>query len=346
MKAKEKCVRRPWRAVAVCCLLGLLPHGAAFSSVVPSAQTRQCSRAAHPLAATSQPDDKRRSKATPIYAQDAKAAEVPLEVSATLQPELETPLGAAQQKDLLSMFQLRSLDRDTLINISIIAIAIAAVATQVLSVNTGITRGWSAEEVAFRVPIDNWRSYNDILSVQPIQTKAITSATVYTIGDIIAQRTEGTEVGELDRGRIGRSLAAGLIGHGPLSHVWYQVSEDFFENVMHWTQWWSFIPKVAIDQTLWGPFWNNTYILLLGIMQFQKPGQIWSEVKRTTIPLIVSGLKLWPLAHCVTYGLVPVENRLLWVDMVEIIWVTILATTASGAAEELAAEEEAEAGAA
>ena len=81
-------------------------------------------------------------------------------------------------------------------------------------------------------------------------------------------------------------------------------------------------------------------------MQFQKPGQIWSEVKRTTIPLIVSGLKLWPLAHCVTYGLVPVENRLLWVDMVEIIWVTILATTASGAAEELAAEEEAEAGAA
>ena len=27
------------------------------------------------------------------------------------------------------------------------------------------------------VPIDNWRSYNDILSVQPIQTKAITSAT-------------------------------------------------------------------------------------------------------------------------------------------------------------------------
>ena len=53
-------------------------------------------------------------------------------------------------------------------------------------------------------------------------------------------------------------------------------------------------------------------------------------MKRTTIPLIVSGLKLWPLAHCVTYGLVPVENRLLWVDMVEILWVTILATQASG----------------
>ena len=69
---------------------------------------------------------------------------------------------------------------------------------------------------------------------------------------------------------------------------------------------------------------------MLGIMRFQKPSQIWADIKRTTIPLVVSGLKLWPLAHCVTYGLIPVENRLLWVDIVEILWVTILATQASG----------------
>jgi len=187
-------------------------------------------------------------------------AEVPLENLSTpgvLQPELELA-STVQPQDFFSSFQLRSLDRDTLINISIIVVAIVLVATQVLSINTGITRGWTAEEVAYRVPIDNWRSYNDILNMAPIQTKAITSATVYTIGDIIAQRTEGVEVGELDRGRIGRSLAAGLIGHGPLSHVWYQVSEDFFETVLHWTEWWSFVPKVVLDQTFWGPFWNNS----------------------------------------------------------------------------------------
>ena len=79
---------------------------------------------------------------------------------------------------------------------------------------------------------------------------------------------------------------------------------------------------------------------MLGIMQFQKPSQIWSDIKRTTIPLVVSGLKLWPLAHCVTYGLVPVENRLLWVDIVEILWVTILATQASGGGGESAKDTE------
>ncbi|KAK0602064.1 hypothetical protein LWI29_030001 [Acer saccharum] len=37
-----------------------------------------------------------------------------------------------------------------------------------------------------------------------------------------------------------------------------------------------------------------------------------------------AGWKLWPFAHLVTYGLIPLEQRLLWVDCVELIWVTIL----------------------
>jgi protein Mpv17 len=52
-------------------------------------------------------------------------------------------------------------------------------------------------------------------------------------------------------------------------------------------------------------------------------------MKRTTIPLIISGLKLWPFVHCITYGVIPLENRLLWVDAVEIVWVTILASQAN-----------------
>mmetsp|Transcript_12806 Transcript_12806/g.27240 ORF Transcript_12806/g.27240 Transcript_12806/m.27240 type:complete len:376 (-) Transcript_12806:182-1309(-) len=243
--------------------------------------------------------------------------------------EISENIQEISQQDA-GILEPKALDRDTIINVSIFVISLVVVAFQIFSVEAGLTRGWSPEEIAYRVPIDNWMSYTEVLSAAPIQTKAVTSATVYAIGDIIAQRTEGLEVGELNRGRIIRSLAAGLIGHGPLSHVWYDVSEDFFENVLKLTQWWSFIPKVVIDQILWGPFWNNTYIVLLGIMQFQKPSQLWADIKRTTIPLVISGLKLWPLAHCITYGLVPVENRLLWVDAVEIIWVTILATQASG----------------
>jgi len=204
----------------------------------------------------------------------------------------------------------------------------------ILSVDVGMTRGWTPTEIAERIPLDNWRSYTNILNMAPLQTKAVTSATVYAIGDMIAQNKEGKEIGELDRLRVLRSLLAGLIGHGPMCHVWYHVSEDFFENVLQLHAWWDFIPKIVVDQLVFGPIWNNSYILLLGLMQLQKPTQIWEDMKRTTVPLVISGLKLWPFVHCITYGLIPVENRLLWVDAVEIVWVTILASEASGNTEE------------
>lgn len=230
--------------------------------------------------------------------------------------------------------EVNAMDLNAILNTAVIVLVSLAVLNQVVSINSSIMRGWSLEEMALRIPIDNWNSYSAVLASSPVETKAITSATVYTIGDFIAQRTEGIEMGELDRPRLGRSLIAGLIGHGPMSHVWYGVSENLF-NFLHLSSGiWGTGAKVAIDQTLWGPLWNNTYILLLGIMKMNSLETTWGEMKRTTIPLIVSGLKLWPLAHCVTYGLIPVENRLLWVDLVEILWVTILATAAAAVPEE------------
>lgn len=185
------------------------------------------------------------------------------------------------------------------------------------------------EEILSRIPVDAWEHYSRALASNPLEVKAFTSGTVYTIGDILAQRTEGTAVGDLDRMRIVRSMVAGLIGHGPLSHYWYNFCDVFFDNVLHWTAWWTFIPKVIVDQTIWSPIWNNIYILLLGLMKMEHLDTIWNDMKRSTIPLISSGLKLWPATHVITYGFIPAENRLLWVDLVEILWVTILASQAA-----------------
>ncbi|KAL3931876.1 MAG: hypothetical protein SGBAC_011108, partial [Bacillariaceae sp.] len=74
-----------------------------------------------------------------------------------------------------------------------------------------------------------WKSYEAVLASNPISTKAATSATVYCIGDIIAQKSQDGDDG-LDFARIARSGLAGGIGHGPLSHLWYNLSEDFFNN--------------------------------------------------------------------------------------------------------------------
>ena len=123
------------------------------------------------------------------------------------------------------------------------------------------------------------------------------------------------------------------------SHTPDLIHRSFFNNVLHFTEWWSFAPKILLDQTTWGPIWNNSYILLLGLMKADSMQNIWKDMKTSTVPLIASGLKLWVPVHCITYGLIPVENRLLWVDLVEIVWVTILASQAAAASGERPSEE-------
>ncbi|CAB9523051.1 PXMP2/4 family protein [Seminavis robusta] len=232
--------------------------------------------------------------------------------SELLSASVEEMVLSQQPQDTLERItqKLQQIDINEVINTTLIVLVSIAVCYKLTMVNAGMTRGWSPEEIGARMAADNWGGYLNVLRDSPVSTKAVTSATVYTIGDVIAQRTEGESIGSLDRPRILRSLLAGLIGHGPLSHCWYNISEDLF-NFLHLTQWWSFLPKVAIDQATWGPFWNNTYIVMLGLMKRESLESIWEDIKRTTIPLVVSGLKLWPLAHCITYGVIPVENRLI-----------------------------------
>ena len=158
--------------------------------------------------------------------------------------------------------QLRQVDVNEVINTSIVFIIAGAVLYLLTAANADINRGWTVEEMGARVAVDIWDSYIDVLRENPVATKAATSASVYAIGDVIAQRSQGTAMGDLDRPRVLRSLLAGGIGHGPLSHYWYEISEHFFDNVLHMTQWWSFIPKVVVDQTVWGPIWYVPYLII------------------------------------------------------------------------------------
>lgn len=66
---------------------------------------------------------------------------------------------------------------------------------------------------------------------------------------------------------------------------------------------WVTAPKVFIDQLLWGPFWNAVYICFLGALKKDSPDAVKKAVVSTAIPLVLAGIRLWPLAHVVTYGL-------------------------------------------
>ncbi|KAL9236390.1 hypothetical protein vseg_011068 [Gypsophila vaccaria] len=208
------------------------------------------------------------------------------------------------------------------INASIVLAAGSFAVTKLLTIDHDYWHGWTLFEILRYAPQHNWIAYEETLKTNPVFAKMVISGVVYSVGDWIAQCYEGKPLFDFDRARMIRSGLTGFALHGSLSHYYYEFCEELFP----FRDWWAVPLKVAFDQTVWSAIWNSIYFTVLGFLRFESPVSILKELKATFFPMLTAGWKLWPFAHLVTYGLIPVEQRLLWVDCVELIWVTILST--------------------
>lgn len=194
--------------------------------------------------------------------------------------------------------------------------------SRLLTIDHDYWHGWTLYEILRYLPEHNWIAYEQALKANPVLSKMAISGIVYSIGDWIAQCYEGKPIFEFDRTRTFRSGLVGFTLHGSLSHYYYQFCEALFP----FEDWWVVPAKVAFDQTVWAAIWNSIYYVALGLLRFESPDNIFRELKATFWLMLTAGWKLWPFAHLITYGVIPLEQRLLWVDCVELIWVTILST--------------------
>ncbi|XP_019154080.1 PREDICTED: uncharacterized protein LOC109150586 isoform X1 [Ipomoea nil] len=228
---------------------------------------------------------------------------------------------------------------DRAINATIVLAAGTFAITKLLTIDHNYWHGWTLFEILRYAPQHNWSAYEEALKENPVLAKMVISGVVYSLGDWIAQCYEGKPLFEFDRARMFRSGLTGFTLHGSLSHYYYHFCEALFP----FDDWWVVPAKVAFDQTVWSAIWNSIYFTVLGFLRLESPTSIFSELKATFWPMLTAGWKLWPFAHLITYGVIPVEQRLLWVDCVELIWVTILSTYSNEKSEARISEESVEA---
>lgn len=219
---------------------------------------------------------------------------------------------------------------DRTINAGIVLAAGTFAITRLLTIDHDYWQGWTLYEILRYAPEHNWIAYEEALKSNPVLSKMVISGVVYSVGDWIAQCYEGKPLLEFDRTRAFRSGLVGFTLHGSLSHYYYQLCEA----LIPYNDWWVVPAKVAFDQTIWAGIWNSIYFVALGFLRFESPANIFGELKSTFFPMITAGWKLWPFAHIITYGVIPLDQRLLWVDCVELIWVTILSTYSNEKSEE------------
>lgn len=215
-----------------------------------------------------------------------------------------------------------SLGINAAINIAIVGFVAFGAFFEIIGVDSDISAGWTWYEILRNVPQDNLQAYQRAVFDHPLPVKAMTSGVAYTLGDVTCQLSQGKTITTLDLKRSLRSGVAGFMIHGPLCHYWLQWTED---NLSFDGAWFAIPAKVVADQTAWSLFLNSAYTTCIMSLQGMGPMKIKGEVEATWFNALSAGWKFWPFVHMLTFSpLIPQDFKLLFVDCVEVIWVTIL----------------------
>lgn len=216
--------------------------------------------------------------------------------------------------------------RDKIINGVFLSAAFGYALYTIFSIDQGITRGWTASEIAMRIPLDNWGAYESYLANKPVITKTLINVIIYLLGDWLSQTAfKGKNVLDFD---IKRTFRNGFIGlcFGPLVHEYYQFSDTILppEDGIF-----TRLEKIVMDQTIYLTVKCSIYISAVGLLGGDDWPTVQQSVKDKIGGIVLTAWKFWPLVHCITYGLIPARHRILWVNSVDLVWNAILASKAA-----------------
>lgn len=167
------------------------------------------------------------------------------------------------------------------------------------------------------------QAYGAMALSYPVPTKSLTSGIAYLIGDAIAQKWSSRACPGFDKGRLMRATLAGAISHGPQLHFWTVLMDESRLPLLG---------KIALDQTFFSLYINAAFCIFTEALQGHSLGSAISKAKASALPCLLAGWKFWPLAHVLTYSIIPLHLRVLWVDVLEVAWVAILSTCVAGRA--------------
>ncbi|CAG9462597.1 unnamed protein product [Pedinophyceae sp. YPF-701] len=168
-----------------------------------------------------------------------------------------------------------------------------------------------------------WKKYEEVLEAYPIRTKAVTTTVGMGLGDLIAQ----IPLGVFDPLRFLRQALFGLVLSGPIGHFWYLwldktvMPERPQEGPV-------VALKVALDQFLWSPAFTCVFYSWFCIFTGQAD-QIVPTIQSKLLPTMLANWTLWPIAHVINFKFVPSNQRMLYVNVVNVLWNVYLSTVAN-----------------
>lgn len=174
-----------------------------------------------------------------------------------------------------------------------------------------------------------WQRYLYQLNKRPLRTKALTAAGIAALSDIIAQRVL---TGGYRSGRRTVAVALyGLIYTGPAAHYWQKFVQWAFctcgkgSNCNCSSDALTVFKKVLVDQVTYGPVCNVMFLCFTGMILEARPwSDVGTKVFRNYPAVQLNAWRLWPLASLINFKFVPIKLRVLFINLVALVWSTFL----------------------
>lgn len=163
--------------------------------------------------------------------------------------------------------------------------------------------------------------YAQQLQATPFRTQIVTSAVLWGLGDVVAQRVSVDDVPPYNHTRTLYNAMYGGLFNGTVGHVWYQKLDAVASAMlMHRSRRVFLATKVAADSLLFGPVHVVAYFMTLSLVEH---GGVWSvaveKTKKEFFKTFAVELAVWPAVQTVNFAYVPVQYQLLVVNCVTVL---------------------------
>lgn len=195
--------------------------------------------------------------------------------------------------------------------------------------------------------------YVSKLETSPLVTKAITSGCITALSNYISQRMQlrqnsnrthsssssskdgaravGKRSGSFQEGNyirwnnVVKFLLFGLVWAGPSCHYWQNALEKIVPRRMRESKGSWAIRKTVVDQLAYGPIANAVFLCFMGGVVERKGirGTI-EKLQGDFVHTQINGWLVWPLASVLNQFYVPLQLRVLWLNIVSLVWSTWL----------------------
>lgn len=160
--------------------------------------------------------------------------------------------------------------------------------------------------------------YQRLLRSNPIVTKSVTSSIIAGLGSILSQVLTGKAISL-------QSLRAfviygGLVS-GPIAHYFYILLDKLFPG----SGLIKYILRLLTDRLVFAPGFLVITLYTLSRLQGVSQTNTVENMKSRYWPCLVGNWKIWTLPQIINIGLIPPQYRVLFANLVALVWNAYLA---------------------